>query len=310
MSTRKKVTVVGAGNVGATTAQRIAERQLADVVIVDVIEGLPQGKALDMMESAPVLGFDAAVEGANDYAPTEGSDLVVITAGLARRPGMSRDDLLAKNTRIVGSISGEVARRSPDAILIVVTNPLDVMTYVAWKRSGFPTERVMGMAGVLDTARFRAFIAMELGVSVKDVQAMVLGGHGDSMVPLARYSTVGGIALQDLLPADRIEALIDRTRAGGAEIVSLLKQGSAYYAPSAAVVEMVEAILSDQRRVLPVAAYLDGQYGIRGVFVGVPAILGAGGVEKILELELTETETASLRESAAHVQALVSQLNV
>lgn len=307
---RRKVTVVGAGNVGATTAQRIAERGLADVVLVDVVEGLPQGKALDMAESAPVLGFDADVTGANDFGPCEGSDVVVVTAGLARRPGMSRDDLLTRNVEIVGGIADQVKTRAPGSILMVVTNPLDVMTTLVWKRTGFDVRRVMGMAGVLDTARFRAFIAMELGVSVKDVQALVLGGHGDSMVPLARYCTVAGIRLQDLLAADRIDALIERTRNGGAEIVALLKTGSAYYAPSAAVAEMVEAVLLDERRILPVAAYLDGQYGIEGVFVGVPAKIGAAGVEDVLELELTDEELASLRASASHVTEMVERLGL
>jgi malate dehydrogenase len=292
------------------TAQRIAERELADVVLIDVVEGLPQGKGLDMEESAPVLGFDAAVTGTQDYAACEGSEIVVITAGLARRPGMSRDDLVAKNAEIVGGIADRVKQNAPGAVLVMVTNPLDVMTTLAWKRTGFDVRRVMGMAGVLDTARFRAFIAAELGVSVKDVQAMVLGGHGDSMVPLPRYCAVSGIPLGDLLGADRIESLIERTRNGGAEIVSLLKTGSAYYAPSAAVAEMVEGILLDQHRILPVAAYLDGQYGIEGVFVGVPARIGRPGVEEILELELTEEELASLRESASHVAAMVQRLGL
>lgn len=305
---RRKVTVVGAGNVGATAAQRIAERRLADVVLVDVVEGLPQGKALDMAQSSPVLGFDAAVTGTNDFGMCEGSEVVVVTAGLARKPGMSRDDLLSRNAEIVGAIADEVKARAPQSALIVVTNPLDVMTTLAWKRTGFDVRRVMGMAGALDTARFRAFIAMELGVSVKDVQAMVLGGHGDSMVPLPRYCAVAGIRLEDLLPAGRIDALIERTRNGGAEIVSLLKTGSAYYAPSAAAAEMVEAILLDERRVLPVAAYLDGQYGIEGVFVGVPAKIGAAGVEEVFELELTADELASLRASAAHVREMADRL--
>jgi len=307
---RAKVTVVGAGNVGATTAQRIAERDLADVVLVDIVEGLPQGKALDMLQSAPVEGFDARVLGTNDFAAMAGSDLVVITAGLARRPGMSRDDLQEKNAEIVGGIADHVRAHAPGAVVVVVTNPLDIMTYLAWRRTGFPAERVVGMAGVLDSARFRAFIAMELEVSMRNVEAMVLGGHGDSMVPLARFSTVSGVAIDQLLPADRVQALIKRTRDGGAEIVSLLKQGSAYYAPSSSAVAMVESILRDQNQLLPCAAYLSGQYGIDGVFVGVPVLLGAGGVRQIVELELTGEELAQLRASARQVTEQVAKLKI
>src|SRR5512132_3249118 len=267
---RNKVTVIGAGNVGATAAQRIAEAGLADVVLVDIVEGLPQGKGLDLAEAAPVVGHDARITGANDYAETAGSDIIVVTSGLARQPGMSRDDLLAKNAGIVRSVVEQSAAQSPNAILIVVTNPLDAMCHVAMQASGFPRERVLGMAGVLDSARFRTFIAEELGVSVEDTHAFVLGGHGDTMVPLPRYSTVAGIPITELLPAERVQALVDRTANGGAEIVSLLKSGSAYYAPAASAVEMVEAILKDKKKILPCAAYLEGQYGISGLFVGVP----------------------------------------
>src|SRR5919109_188583 len=287
---RNKVTVIGAGNVGATTAQRIAEAGLADVVLVDIVEGLPQGKGLDLAEAAPVVGHDARISGTNDYAETEGSDIVVVTSGLARQPGMSRDDLLAKNAGIVRSVVREAAARSPDSILIVVTNPLDAMCHVALEASGFPRERVLGMAGVLDSARFRTFIAMELGVSVEDTHAFVLGGHGDTMVPLSRYSTVAGVPITELMPADRVRALEERTANGGAEIVALLKQGSAYYAPAASTFEMVDAILRDRKRVLPCAVYLEGEFGIRDLFVGVPAVLGRSGLERVFESELTRDE--------------------
>ena len=307
---RAKVTVVGAGNVGATTAQRIVEKELADVVLVDIVDGLPQGKALDMLQSAPVEGFDARIVGTNDLDAMAGSELVVITAGLARRPGMSRDDLQEKNAEIVGGIADQVRAHAPGAVVIVVTNPLDIMTYLTWRRTGLPAERVVGMAGVLDSARFRAFIAMELGVSMRNVEAMVLGGHGDSMVPLARFSTVSGVSIEELLPADRIEALIERTRNGGAEIVSLLRQGSAYYAPSSSAVAMVESILRDQNQVLPCAAYLTGQYGIDGVFVGVPVRLGAGGVREIVQLELRPAELERLRASAEAVRQQLAKLPV
>jgi malate dehydrogenase len=305
---RNKVTVIGAGNVGATTAQRIAEAGLADVVLVDIVEGLPQGKGLDLAEAAPVVGHDARVLGTNDYADTAGSDIVVVTSGLARQPGMSRDDLLAKNAGIVGSVVAQAAAVSPDAILIVVTNPLDAMCHVAMRASGFPRERVLGMAGVLDSARFRTFIAQELGVSVEDVQAFVLGGHGDTMVPLSRYSTVAGVPITELLPADRVRALEERTANGGAEIVGLLKTGSAFYAPAAGAFEMVEAILLDRKRVLPCAVLLQGEFKTDGLVVGVPVVLGAGGMERIFEIELSTDEQAAFDASAASVRELVDKL--
>jgi len=305
---RSKVTVIGAGNVGATVAQRIAEAGLADVVLVDIVEGLPQGKGLDLAEAAPVVGHDARVMGTNDYADTTGSDIVVVTSGIARRPGMSRDELLSTNAGIVRSVVEEAVRYSPDAILVIVTNPLDAMCHVAMTASGFPRERVLGMAGVLDSARFRTFIAMELGVSVEDTHAFVLGGHGDTMVPLPRYSTVAGIPITELLPPDRVEALVKRTAGGGAEIVALLKAGSAYYAPAAATFEMVEAILHDRKRVLPCAVLLNGEYGVDGLFVGVPVVLGAGGMERVIEIRLTDDEAAAFQRSAAAVQELVEKL--
>ena len=305
---RKKVTVVGGGNVGATAAQRIAERDYADVVLVDVVEGMPQGKALDLAQSGPVLGYDSAVTGANSYETTANSDVVVITAGIARRPGMTRDDLLRTNMGIMSSVVSEVVAHSPDSILLIVSNPLDAMVYHAHKLSGFPKERVVGMAGVLDTARMRTFIAQELNVSVEDVQAYVLGGHGDTMVPLVRYTTVGGIPLEKWLPQDRVEAIVQRTRDGGGEIVSLLKTGSAFYAPSAAVLQMVDSILLDKRRILPAAAYLDGEYGVSGVFIGVPVILGENGVEKVIELELTEEEQTGFQKSLEAVNELVEAM--
>jgi len=305
---RHKVTVIGAGNVGATTAQRIAETGLADVVLVDIVEGLPQGKGLDLAEAAPVVGHDARITGTNDYAATAGSNIVVVTSGLARQPGMSRDDLLSKNASIVKSVVEQAARHSPHAILIVVTNPLDAMCHVAMKASGFPRERVIGMAGVLDSARFRTFIAEELGVSVVDTHAFVLGGHGDTMVPLARYSTVAGIPITELLSRERIEALETRTRNGGAEVVALLKTGSAFYAPAAAVAEMVDSILLDRRRVLPCAVLLDGEYGTKGLFVGVPVVLGERGMERVIEIKLTADEQRSFNASAASVQELVDKL--
>jgi malate dehydrogenase len=305
---RNKVTVIGAGNVGATTAQRIAEAGLADVVLVDIVEGLPQGKGLDLAEAAPVVGHDARVTGTNDYADTAGSDIVVVTSGLARQPGMSRDDLMAKNAGIVRSVVEQAVRHSPDSILIVVTNPLDAMCHVAMQASGFPRERVLGMAGVLDSARFRTFIAMELGVSVEDTHAFVLGGHGDTMVPLPRYSTVAGVPITELLAADRLQALVDRTANGGAEIVGLLKTGSAYYAPAASTFEMVEAILLDRKRVLPCAVQLDGEFGTTGLFVGVPVVLGAGGMERVFEIALTPDEQAAFDRSAAAVRELVDKL--
>jgi malate dehydrogenase len=303
-----KVTVIGAGNVGATTAQRIAEAGLADVVLVDIVEGLPQGKALDLAEAAPVMGHDMQVIGTNDYADTAGSDVIVVTSGLARQPGMSRDDLLAKNAGIVRAVVSASTKVSPNAILIIVTNPLDAMCHVAMEASGFPKERVIGMAGVLDTARFRTFIARELGVSVTNVSAFVLGGHGDTMVPLPRYSTVGGVPITELLSQERIDALVKRTASGGAEIVALLKTGSAYYAPAASTYQMVDAILGDRHQILPCAALLQGEYGTNDLFVGVPVQLGRGGIEKIIEIELQPDEAAAFKHSAEAVQELVTRM--
>jgi malate dehydrogenase len=305
---RNKVTVIGAGNVGATTAQRIAEAGLADVVLVDIVEGMPQGKGLDLAEAAPVVGHDAHVLGTNDYADTAGSDIIVVTSGIPRKPGMSRDDLIATNAGIVGGVVKQAAAVSPDAIIIVVTNPLDVMCHVAKAASGFPRERVLGMAGVLDSARFRTFIAMELGVSVKDVHAFVLGGHGDTMVPLSRYSTVAGVPITELLPADRVKALEDRTANGGAEIVALLKTGSAFYAPAVSAFEMVDAILNDRKRVLPCATLLEGEFGVDGYYVGVPVVLGRGGLERVFEISLTAEEQAAFAKSVNAVKELVATL--
>lgn len=306
----RKVTVVGAGNVGATCAQRLAELELArKVVLVDVAEGIPQGKGLDQWESAPVEGFDTRVTGSTDYAAAEGSELFIVTAGVARKPGMSRDDLLKTNAAIVRSVSSEIARVAPDSIIIVVSNPLDVMAYVAMTTTGFPRERILGMAGILDTARFRSFIALELDVSVEDIQALVLGGHGDTMVPLVNYTTVSGIPLSQLLSMDRIEALVDRTRKGGAEIVSYLKTGSAYYAPSSAAVQMAETIARDKNRILPCAAYLEGEYGQEGIFLGVPCKLGEGGLKAIIEVELSETERSELANSAESVRSAMAALD-
>jgi malate dehydrogenase len=305
---RDKVTVIGAGNVGATTAQRIAEAGLADVVLIDIVEGLPQGKGLDLAEAAPVVAHDANVVGTNDYADTAGSDVIVVTSGLARQPGMSRDDLLTKNAGIVRSVVESAAAVSHDAIIVVVTNPLDAMCHVAMDASGFPRERVIGMAGVLDSARFRTFIARELGVSVEDTHAFVLGGHGDTMVPLSRYSTVAGVPITELLPADRVRALEERTANGGAEIVGLLKTGSAFYAPAAGAFEMVEAILLDRKRVLPCAVRLQGEFGVDGLFVGVPVVLGRGGMERVFEIELTDDERAAFQRSADAVRELVEVL--
>ena len=302
---RSKVTVVGAGNVGATTALRIQQLGYTDVVLVDVVEDLPQGKALDMLEAGPVIGTDARVTGSNSYDESADSDVVVITAGIARRPGMSRDDLLLTNMRITSSVTEQVAKYSPECIIIAVTNPLDAMVQNVYETSGFPRNRVFGMAGILDTARFRTFIAEELNVSVEDVQALVLGGHGDDMVPLVRYTWVGGIPIAELMAEEKIDQLVARTRAGGGEIVALLKEGSAYYAPSAAITQMVEAVLLDKKRVLPACAYLEGEYGINGLCVGVPVKLGAGGVEQIMQIGLTEEERTALRHSAASVQELV-----
>ena len=303
---RSKVTVVGAGNVGATTVQRIHQLGYADTVLVDVVEDLPQGKALDMLESGPVIGSDAQVLGSNHYEATAGSDVVVITAGIARRPGMSRDDLLITNMNITTAVTEQVVKYSPDCIILAVTNPLDAMCQNIYEASGFPRSRVLGMAGVLDTARFRTFIAQELEVSVEDVQAYVLGGHGDDMVPLVRYTTVGGIPISELLPEERVEALVQRTRQGGGEIVALLKAGSAYYAPSASITQMVEAILLDKKRILPGCAYLEGEFGINGLCVGVPVKVGGGGMEQVIEIKLTPQEQAALNSSAASVQELVA----
>ena len=306
-----KITVVGAGNVGATTAQRLAEKGLArQVVLVDVIEGVPQGKGLDIWESAPIEGFDTRLVGTNEYAASEGSDIVVITAGIARKPGMSRDDLLNTNAGIVKQVSEHVKSSSPNAILIVVSNPLDVMSWVAMQTTGFPRERVIGMAGVLDTARYRSFIAEALAVSVRDIQAMVLGGHGDTMVPLLAYTSVSGIPVTQLLPKATLDAIIDRTRNGGAEIVKYLKTGSAYYAPSAAAVQMCEAIAFDQKRILPCAAWLQGEYGQSGIFLGVPCKLGRAGLEQILEVTLTSDERAALAKSAEAVREPMSAVTL
>jgi len=306
---RKKITVVGAGNVGANCALRIAEKELADVVLVDIIEGVPQGKGLDLLQSGPVQGYDVLITGANDYEPTANSDIVIITAGFPRKPGMSRDDLLMANYDIVRPAAEQAAKYSPEAVLIVVSNPLDAMCWTAFTASKFSPNRVVGMAGVLDTARFRTFIARELDVSVENVAAMVLGGHGDTMVPLVRLTSVSGIPLAELLDEAAIERLVTRTRNGGAEIVKYLKTGSAYYAPSAAAVEMAESILRDKKKVLPCAAYLQGEYGINGLFVGVPVKLGAGGVEQIYQIRLTPEEQAQLQKSAAAVQELIDVLN-
>ena len=295
---------------GATTAQRIADAELSDVVLIDILEGVPQGRGLDMLESCPVSGSDAHITGTNDYKDTAGSDAVIITAGLPRKPGMSRDDLLMKNYNIVKEVTENVVKHSPNAFLIVVSNPLDAMVQTAYKVSGFPKNRVIGMAGILDSARMRAFIAMELNVSVENVSAFVLGGHGDTMVPLPRYSTVSGIPITELLAQDVIDRIFERTRKGGGEIVSLLKTGSAYYAPSAAAVEMLEAIYKDKKKILPCAAYLEGEYGIQGLYVGVPVKLGAEGVEQIIEISLTNEERAQLQKSAASVQELVGVIGV
>jgi malate dehydrogenase len=304
-----KVSVVGAGNVGATAAQRIAEKELADVVLIDIIEGVPQGKSLDLAQAAPIEKHDAHLAGANTYEASANSDIVIITAGIPRKPGMSRDDLLATNRSIIQGVTRQVAKYSPKAILIIVSNPLDAMCHVAMEESGFPKNRVIGMAGVLDSARFRAFIAAELKVSVENVQALVLGGHGDTMVPLPRFSTVAGVPITELMTPERIDALITRTRNGGAEIVSLLKTGSAYYAPASGAVEMTESILKDKKKILPCAAYLEGEYGISGLFVGVPVKLGKNGVEQILQLKLLPNETKALSKSAAAVKELVDAMN-
>ena len=306
----RKVSIIGSGNVGATAARSIADKELADVVILDILEGVPQGKGLDMLEACPVEGSDARVLGTNDYADTAGSDVVVITAGLARKPGMSRDDLLTKNCAIISSVTEEVMKHSPDCIVMPVTNPLDAMAQVVYRRSGLPRERVIGMAGVLDSARMRVFIAQELDVSVENTHAFVLGGHGDTMVPLPRYSTVAGIPITELLDEETVDAIVRRTAQGGAEIVRLLGTGSAYYAPGSAVVEMVEAVLKDKKKILPCSVFLQGEYGIHGLFVGVPCKLGASGLERIVEIELTADENAALKKSAAAVQELVQVIHV
>jgi malate dehydrogenase len=309
---RAKISIIGAGNVGATCAHWAASKELGDIVLVDVpqVEGMPQGKALDLYESSPVEGFDCKITGATSYEPTAGSDVVIVTAGIARKPGMSRDDLISTNTKIVSSVAKSVAEHSPNAVMIVVSNPLDAMVYVAWKASGFPTQRIVGQAGILDTARYRSFLAAEIGCSVEDVQALLLGGHGDDMVPLARYTFAGGIPITQLVKKDRLEEIIKRARNGGAEIVGLLKTGSAYYAPAAATVSMAESIIRDKKRILPCAAYCHQEYGIGGYFVGVPCVLGSGGVERIIEIELDEAEKQMFQTSVEHVKELVKAVKV
>ncbi|HEX9665495.1 MAG TPA: malate dehydrogenase [Thermodesulfobacteriota bacterium] len=306
---RPKVSIIGAGNVGATTAFKIAELELGDVVLVDIIEDMPQGKALDLMEMGPISGYDVNIKGTNSYDDTKDSDIVVITSGIPRKPGMSRDDLLSTNAKIVKEVTGEVIKRSPDSILILVTNPLDAMVYVAHKVSKFSGGRIMGMAGVLDSTRFRTFIAMELGVSVENIHAFVLGGHGDDMVPLARYTTVAGVPITELLPEERINSIIQRTRDGGAEIVKLLKTGSAFYAPAASTAEMVEAILKDKKKILPCCVLASGKYGIKDAFVGLPVKLGRAGVEEIFEIDLTKEELDKLHVSANHVKELIERIH-
>ena len=307
---RKKVTIVGAGQVGGSCARRLAERDYTDIVLIDIVEGLPQGKALDIQQAAPIVNYDSKIIGTNDYADTAGSDLVVITSGSPRRPGMSRDDLLAVNQKVITAVTGEIAKHSPNCIIIVVTNPVDAMTQLAWRVSGFPTNRVVGQGGVLDSARYRTFLAQELGVSMRDITGYVLGGHGDQMVPLPRYTSVSGKPITDFIAPERLDEIIQRTRDGGAEIVNLLKLGSAYEAPGAALVEMIDAILLDQKRVLPCAAYLEGEYGISGVYVGILIQLGAGGVESIVELDLTADESALLNQSADAVRELVDVMGI
>jgi len=307
---RKKISIIGAGFVGATAAHWAAEKELGDVVLMDILEGIPQGKALDLFEASPIEGFDARVVGTKGYEETKDSDVVIVTSGVPRKPGMSREDLLDINKKIIESVVSQVAEKSPKAILIMVTNPLDTMTYLAYKKSGFPKERVIGMAGVLDTARFRAFIALELGVSVEDIQTLLLGGHGDEMVPLPRYTTVSGIPLSQLLPKEAIDRLVDRTRKGGGEIVNLLKTGSAFYAPSAGAIQMAEAILKDKKRILPCCVYLDGEYGLKDICFGVPIKLGAKGVESIIELQLTQEEKALLTKSAESVKKSIAELKL
>jgi malate dehydrogenase len=297
-----KISIIGAGMTGATTAHWLAEREIADLVLVDIVEGMPQGKALDMQEAMPIIGKDVEIVGANDYAATKGSDIIIITAGLARKPGMSRDDLLSKNAEIVGAAATETLKYSPDAIFLVLTNPLDTMAYLTLKKTGLPRERVIGQAGILDSARMRAFVAMETGISVENIQCYVLGGHGDEMVPLTRHSNIGGIPLKEYLPADRLEAIVARTRMGGGEIVNLLKTGSAYYAPSVACTQMAEAILKDKHLIVPCAAYMNGEYGLSDMFFGVPVVLGRKGLEKIIEYKLDDDEKAMFDKSAAAVK--------
>lgn len=305
---RPKISVIGAGNVGASTALMLSQMELGDIVLVDIVEGMPQGKALDMMEMNPVYGYDSNITGTNGYEETAGSDIVVITSGIPRKPGMSRDDLISTNTNVVKQVTENVAKHSPNAILILVTNPLDAMVYVAHKVSGFPRERVMGMAGVLDSARFRAFIGMELGVSVENINAFVLGGHGDDMVPLGRFTTVAGVPVTELIPAARLEEIIQRTRGGGGEIVKLLKTGSAFYAPAMSAVEMVEAILKDKKKILPCCVRAEGEYGVQDTFVGLPVKLGRTGVEEVFQIDLSDSETKELHESASHVKELCEHI--
>lgn len=307
---KPKVSIIGAGMTGATAAHWLADKEIADIVLVDVVEGMPQGKALDMQEAMPVIGKDVTITGTNGYEETAGSDIIVITAGLARKPGMSRDDLLALNTKIVGEATEKTIELSPDAIYIILTNPLDVMCYVAMKKGNLPRERIIGQAGILDSARMRAFVSMELDVSVENVNCYVLGGHGDSMVPLTRHSNVAGVPLDQIIPGDRLDAIVDRTRKGGGEIVGLLKTGSAYYAPSAAIAQMVEAILKDKHLIVPCSVYLEGEYGQDGIFFGVPAQLGRKGLEKVIEYDLNEAETAELNESAKHVAESIAELKI
>ena len=306
---KKKLTVIGAGNVGASVAAYASAQELGDVVLIDILDGIPQGKGLDLYEATTVLGVDTMVTGTGDYEATKDSDVIVITAGIARKPGMSRDDLLSTNVRIVGEVAEKAAKYSPDAIIIVVSNPLDAMVYTAWKKTGFAPRKIVGMAGVLDTARFRAFIAEEIGVSVEDVHALVLGGHGDTMVPLTRYCFVGGVPVTRFMSAERLEEIVKRTRQGGAEIVGLLKTGSAYYAPAASAIQMARFVLLDKKRLLPVAAYLEGEYGETGIFVGVPAILGAAGIEKVVEVDLTSEESQAFKMSAQAVKDLVKEVD-
>lgn len=307
---RNRITIIGAGNVGATCAHRAAAKGLGDIVLLDVVEGVPQGKALDLMQAGPIEGFDCMITGTNDYRDTVGSDVAVITAGMPRKPGMSRDDLVNINVKIVWQAAAEIARYSPDAIIIVVTNPLDVMCYAAYKASEFPSERVFGMSGILDSARFRTFVALELGVSFEDITTLVLGGHGDHMVPLVRYTYAGAIPVEKLIPQERLEAMVRRTRQGGAEIVELLKTASAYYAPGAAVVQMLETVLKDKKRILPCATYLHGEYGHHDIYAGVPTVVGAGGVERIIELELTSAEQAAFDRSVSAVRNVLQKLDI